>query len=1097
MQHYLRMARLAVWMLVLGISVSTAQAQEWVVINISSQPNALPAMGEAEFLPDLAGLKAVTDGENIYPVDVVDGLVFVDCVVPAMTEIRLLPSIEVVEERGVVSSEDGIITFRGGGKRIAPGTAYDMGALSSWKVQLLEEYLVSREMGEKDKLDSPIDLICQPGSEVVRMEKVGKWALEERKLTGSLSALLCAPAKEAVDGTVSAAAAFHPLIAAKNASHGWRIVRNGASANFYHRGENDEYPDLEEDIWAWSDMNKNGLGAWAFSRQGKTAILRCYDLAGLGEAHMMNFPKEDDAYFRLPGAQGGGETTLEPAFQIDDPTGRQFFFQGDLLSGGPLFASYSKSNGGLDLDDDGDVDVYVHGVDDPVASQISSGALKFDMMDDFPGFFVPYSVKPGVYKMDTSFRYIDKMGRYGWVFSKTFLSGRVYKGAKRGFEEHILYKIREGDEGPLEGTAAFFLKTTNDDIDRLTMGAFGGSDGNFIDWNIELDPEEANENPEAAFRICEYEDPRGQKVRFTSSVYPQDWDGKAFAFKERPCGDIDFNDHCAWYKVANGDLFELKSVLAVFFMEGGYMHSTEGMYTGRLQTGNRAEKDFDSPKKFTLYYSPLFGGLHLSGAEFGYIGFDTNHKRPGLNELKNFYHKEAVDMPDGRWIGGRQVHDLEGTRLECPMFLCYMDMDGNGFQDAYLWDAKNDGHFERTFRYNEAAQTALLREGEVAVAWNYGETREEADYIIRNYNKIEDLYLKGLKEAPLVVRADFPEAGLRMDRSPDTGLMTKNPAEEIKRYVVSGPEWQTDIALDVAHGAPSTEGWTDFRDVGFTGLGLHAQNAGLTPVLLEEKFSAETLKDVEILVLPQPTQLITDAEMAALVDWVKSGGSLLISPTGDDAETRIALNGLLEPFGIHLTDDRLDVRSSIKKYGLQSGNWNDKDAAIEEERCPSPDQRIEHFDSEEKDLLERFRFLTAVGFPLETSKAWKSLLSYEGKTVVSEAALGEGHIMVSGINLFANRYLNHAQYIQPEADNTWLIGRLMQRIAERHKVLEMEIADDGESLEVKVFGRGGSLSFPKSLGSAITINGARMDAKDRDGLLEVTAPAGESLVKIQ
>lgn len=1074
----------------------SSYGQGWVVVNYSSQPNALPAMGEVQHLPKLAKVSSVTDGESIYPVAVAEGKVFIGCTLSPMSSKVLMPSVQPAPEDLIQSSQPGHLAFTGGGTRTEPGASYSLqGEASHWKTQFLENFLVPQPLEKSHTLDSPIDILFAPDEQVIRMESIGKWTLEGGKLEGTLSALLTAPCPAGQDATVAAAAAFHPFIAVKSSDLGWVVYRNGMGSNVQLRGENREYPDTESDIWPWFDTNGKGLGCWAFSVENDMATLRCYDLGGIEAGEMVKLPAEKDASFRLPG-RGGGEHTLKPAFEIRDWSNQGIFVQGNLLAGGPLISSSVGSHGSVDLDNDGDTDVWLHGINDPVSSMLSSSAYKLDMQDDFHGFFVPYALKPGLFDMDTSFRYTEAVGRYTSMYSKTFLTGRTYKGAGRGFEEHILYKITGENQTPVKGPAAFFFKTTNDNIDRLTMGAFGMDESMYLAWNIEFDPFEAEEHPPASYRICEYEDPYGKKLRFTSCVYPEDWDGKALPLKEHEGLGVDFTPFSAWYRASKKDLFEYNGLIVSFSQEGDKVWSSEGMYGGRLSGGMRIERDYDKPGPFKVYYSSLFGGLHLYGAEFGYLGFDLNHKVPGLNELDAFYHKEAVDMPDGRWIGGREVHDLEGARLECPMYLVYLNNGEDEFQDQYMFDETNDGYFERTLKYDEKHQTALLREGSMAVAWPFVEKRVEVEYLIDNYNAIEELYLQGLEQAPLVCRAGFHEINMPMRREADTGHFTSAPEEKIENYIAAGPDWQRVIAMDTAHAGPADKGWKDFRDVGFTGLALHAQSAGFVPQNLSGPFSEDSLKKVDVLVLQQPMSVIADTEMVALAQWVQAGGTLVVTPADDNEESRLSLNGVLEPFGVQLANERLHVRSSIYKYGLQSADWNDQEAPIEEKRNPSPGQAIEHFSSEVPGLLKDFQFLTCVGYPLELSDAWKTVLAYQDKPVMAETRLGKGRILVSGVNSFANRYINHVQYIEPEADNTWLLGRIMNRIGGWHNRLEIAFEEANQATAFTISGKGGAIQFPKKMGASLEADGKKIEVRTLEKVREATLPPGQSRVRI-
>jgi len=1141
-------------------SAASARGETWVAVNTSSQSNALPAAAPAEAVPKLAKLKAVTDGKKVYPVDVVNGEVFIACRVEPMAAVRLSLSNAtpegprltrgklgpvlswpggpklVVRDSGVwldracvpaqngpwnikrvgrgvvelVSDDKKLLCFSSGSVRVQTGKSSLAAAkaidedLGVWppQVRKLREFLVSRALTAGDILSGPLEW-AYLGPDAVLVPAAGsKWTAGKRELSPASAEdkLYIVPCDKEEKALLAAASASMPLIGKKTEA-GWEFVRDGYTATVLTRGDGD-LPDLVDDIWLWTDRRGNGAGAWVFTpadnERVKWPTLESFRLSGLKAGQAVRLASVSGPIeVRLPGKPDAAPAkAVEPAMTLQDWSKRGIFLQGDLLTGGPLFSGSAGRFGALDLDGDGDADVYTSGLGGFTPAEVTVGGFKFDMQDDMPGFYTIAAGPPGELRMATTGGYTGEIGPYTWMFSKSLLRGRLYRGAARGFEEHILYRIRSTDEGPVGGPAAFFFKTTTDNIDRLTMGAFGEGDDAFMDWNIELDPLEDGRHQPPSYRICTYADPYGNRISFTSCVYPQKWDGKKLGFKNQGHRGPDFTPFAAWYRVAKEKLFKLTGLHMAILPEGTFYRCSEGMYGGSLTTGMRIERDSDGAT-FVVYYSDLMGGLHLKGADYGCQGFAQGHKLIPLNQREALYHREAIDMPK-RFIGGRLVGEVEGARLEGPMFLAYFDSDKDGYIDTYLYDADNNGVVDRALFYNAATCTVLMRQGSLAAAWPFRDRRIEVDYLPGNYNKIEELFLKGAAVAPLVIRTTLADSGMPIERSVTSRAF---PAVTEKRppfYVIAGESWQTRIGIDLAHGGPSKSGWRDFSDVGFSGLALHAAAAGLTPVEVTKKLSNRTLAQLDILVMQHPTLPLDDAETLALLRWVRGGGSLLIVPAGDDEPTRIALGGFTKTLGVDLETTRIRARSSIYKYGIQ-GDWNSQAASLEEIRCPSPAQVISHYQASDPKLLEGFKFLTCVGYPLKLGKGWTTLLRYDGQPVIAEASLGKGKILISGMNIFCNRYVNHIQSVEPQAANTWLLARLVRRCVANHQVLVFEsVAASRTGKAFTIRGKGGTVKMPRTFAPAKVLVNGKPATLAKAGLFDVLElPAGKSLVEIK
>jgi hypothetical protein len=1159
-------------MIVIGTLAANAAAVDLVVVNTASQPNLLPAETDAAVAGALAQATAVTDGREVYPVDVVEGRVYVGVRVPAMETLPLSitrrqpaePSVD--EENGAVNIRwpngaqitadakgmalngrrvvenggDWSIGWRGRGvvilrQRDTVFTCFASGAVSvqcaanqtlqlvgrSQKIRRANSYLVPLDAEGGSAVDPPFDTVTLADDCLFVPTSKG-WRIEAGSLrtTNNEAEGYFLPVDD--EGHAHRDAALltwsggtSPLIALP-VGNGWQVRRGNWLAGVVSSPQPrspDDLPNLSDSAWLWCDSRGDGIGAWVFTpanEQRRWPVWQTFKLDRVTEGQRVRLHSARGVVeARLPGTNSLAEPMdIQPEMTLTDWSGTGRFIQGDLMRGGCVASAGVFGCGALDLDADGDGDVYIHSIREMTEPPTAIGGYKFDMTDQMHGYFLLHAPQPGRINRSKWSGYTEHIGPYTWMFSKSLESGRFYKNAGRGFEEHILYRIKRDDESPLEGTAAFFFKTTGDKIDRLAMGAFGAGDSMYMGWNIELDPLEASQDQPAAYRICEYRDPYGNRVRFTSPVYPEQWDGGPLPLKQQGDRGIDFSPFAGWYRVAKENLFDLYGVKAVFCPQGTYYISSEGMYGGALTTGQRMEMDIDASNTFRLYYSDLMGDLHLLGAEYGYQGFAKGHP---INRHKTrsdeLYHRESLE-PRSRWFAGREEYQLEGCRIEGPMYMAYYDLSRDGYMDTYLYDADNDGLMERVLSYDGEAGLVTLHQDDTVAAWSYRDEPTTVDYLPENYNRIEALSLAGATSLPMVISTELSSSGLpirwvvrRANEGHDRASFPAMAEERPEFCVIAGPSWQHMIAIDLAHGTMTPTGWTDFTEYGFSGLSLQAAGLGLTCRTSTQRWSAQSLADVDVLIIADAFVMPDRREMAALRDWIESGGILMVVPGAGGEASRLAINGIVEPFGAALTDTHISARSSIFKYGLNSGDWNDTTAPIEETRSPSFDQQIEHFTSSRTGLLDGLELVTCVGYAMDIGDAWESVLQYDGQTVVARRRLGEGWLFVSSMDLFANRYLNHMQHPQPLADNPQMVRRLMACAVEDLPLVSigrMSSEDGGAVRRFVISGRGGEIRMPSMFQPCqATVNDKPLTVTQQ-GLFDVVdLPSGTSRVTIK
>jgi hypothetical protein len=1126
------------------IIVSPVMAAEWAVVNFASQQTAFPAWGRADFLNDLSSLDSVrANGENA-AVDVIRSNVYIDVSVDSMSaveieagggkpddpEIYQKDSIKIrfsngryfqLTRRGVYFGDNLILQtgpefstwkltdkgtaaarfenanaaftcFARGGAMLEIRNNQPLKLFSQPDIRRVREFLTTRQAGDNEILNSQLDSLLLEKQVLFVPADNTIWNLDKHSLTpeANYAKVMLVPCQSPEKWNTSVASASMPIIG-KYGNGKWLFKANGATAAVEKKNKND-IPDLFNENWIWSDST-GPKTKWQFTssypleRSTQNSIRALKDRPSLEVFELKDRGK-----------------VQKRIMEFVDLSGRGIFLQGCLLTGGAIFSGHANGSGAMDLDDDGDGDVYINNVHDSGeagVAEIGVGGFSFDFYDDRPGNFVVGARPAGLFEFEMSRGYVGHVGQYGWMFGKSLKPGLKYDGAVRGFEDQVLYRIKSGQQEMVKGPAIMYFKTTNDNIDRLGMGCFGGTDEDFINWNIQLDPLESPHEQAPSYRICRYEDPFGNVVRFTDSVYPQTWDGSKLPLTVQPSGSVDWSPFEAWYKVANEDYFELSGVRAIFAQEATMFRAAECMYSGQGHTGFRIEYGGPEVRPFELYYSDIFGGLHFKRARFGYQSYNAGHDMYRTDAIRpNVHRLDAVDMPD-RFFASRDTDDIETVRYEGPMYLAYLDTDGDGYHDIYLYDAENNGIYERTLEYDIDSDTVTLKQGTRTAAWMYIDEPVSVAYLPGNYNKIEQLYLRGLDTLPLVIRTQLCDSGMPIERTIGRdgykaikGAMEKRP----EFFVIAEYQWQTNIGLDLYHACDKYCGFEDMSETGFSSLCTNSSIAGLHSVEIIEPLTTDILGNLDILVLPASSRTLDQQQLLTTLEWVESGGTLFIVPTNEDEFARLALATIAEHLNVDINPDLIDASASPARYWICMDQYWTETAGIDMRKSPSPDQKIENFSSSDPDLLSGLDFLACVGYELQTSNNFKPLLSYKNKTVISQAPLGKGKIIISGINTFSNKYVAHPQHAQPFAQNEYLLRRLLRKAAGDESILEIKnIEPDGEFGRFTIKGKGGPVKLPRTTKhTKATVNGKPAQMHP-EGLYQIlNLPPGTSEVKI-
>jgi hypothetical protein len=784
------------------------------------------------------------------------------------------------------------------------------------------------------------------------------------------------------------------------------------------------------------------------------------------------------------------------------------FFCGDLLAGGHMTEGWSTTNDThsgvvLDLDANGIADVFFEYATKSAPDGLGGSHAHYNFSGRIGG-LRRFTIDTSAGKVN----YLSMMG--GGVpggprmlmdissqYSKTMQFGRYFKGAAQGFEEHFHYRLDQQDEtGGAFATspnALFFFKTTNGNIDRMTMGRFGG--GPSVGWNIELDPLETVNDQPPAFRVCEFRDPQGRTVKVTSSILPERWDGKPLTLKRQANGGVDILPDAPWKHVSTGKYFNLQGVHASFSQEGNYYVCNEGMYGGYLSYAERIERNRRGVD-FTLYYSPIFGGLHLRNADVGYTAFPPDFHGSDRFNQHRWYRKDGLELKEN-FIGTLDIYCMpEGKRYLGPEWLYYQDLDGDGYFDAYLYDEDNDGLYDRSAWYTAASGSVLYCQGDRFAAWPEKFQFTDVPYQMESYDRMEQLWLKGLGEDPLPARVTLSSSGLPIEyRRGAQRTPARDTLPPRNLCVSAGQEWSARVAVDTYHGDPTQGTWQDYGPDGLVRLATLFQQHRVLPATLAQPWSDATLAPLDVLILTRLTRLPTNDEMVALFRWIHAGGTLLLSPQVDD-ETRVWFAYFGERMAFALQPARIENRTSIRRYpslGAFEAGY------IAQERIPAPGNRLEHYQTEIPGLLDDLTYACFTGYSLQLTGKMTPLLRYKDQPVIAWMPLGKGRIVINGTDLLVNRYVVHPAYLEPRMDNDELVNRLVRWLAESVAAFDVQWQETtAECTSFTVAGKGGTLTVRRLADNQrLLVNGQPVTTVPQGIVEQFTLPAGTHTVSIE
>lgn len=889
-------------------------------------------------------------------------------------------------------------------------------------------------------------------------------------------------------------------------------------------------PDFVNDMWLFSDSETPDKIKTVFQfiefpddLDGEADTLQIYNAGGKTLEKLKLSPRFTDdhsdykvRYTSRYHSDDNKGPVIDPEITLIDQNDNGVFFIGSIFLGGypqqdKVLNSKGRSVMMLDLDNDNDCDI-----------QYSKNNAQFDFEDIFTGILeVKIDPAEAIYSIanKTHKNSVLMAQRNVSFYNKNFRANQYYKEAHIGFDEHMSIIIPKGVVDIFPEGAHFFYNSQGDELDRMTMGRLGAKQYGF-DWQIEMNPgekhiEEITEDPQRFEHVVSYKDPWGHGFKALSVTLPDKWDGSKLKWETRntPYGKaVELFPNASWYLHTTGKHVKADMLHTVFRGEGGGYGGNEGMYGGELTHLDRVEHDESGNLTFTLYYSSLMGALHLKGGDWGNSVYPEGWKSHWWKRQLWYHYPDGITKR-GRFQSRRTTYNREGKRHEGIFFLYYLDRDHDLFFDTYIYDMDNDGIYDKKLVYDTQNEVISLQNNRFKTLWPYQDSKEEVPYRMENYQKIKDLYRKGYHQDPAVKRFTLSSSGIPIeDQFYKDGELVTSRTWRPEFYFILGKNWLKNAAVFADYDKPGRFTWKDFSPTGFTRLGTLLAQRGYNQNIVRETITEKSLNGNKIFVIGHLAHIPSEKEIHALLSWVKRGGTLIINDTSKSEEDKMMFNELGRFLGFTM-GKTINNRTIVTKLGTLS-SFTDLTGPYTEERTVTALNHISNYSttSETTGILTNINFLSFVGASLELETPLKPLLKFKNKPIIAEATFNKGRIIVSGMNIFSDHYVNHTDYKEPHTQNDLFLRNLVSYVLgddpPRFELMEMtyqkgpkvshnETEKPGH-IAIRLKGSGGNVFFPQVwLEQKVLLNGNPVTPHYRGALNAMFLPPGTHKIEIR
>lgn len=582
---------------------------------------------------------------------------------------------------------------------------------------------------------------------------------------------------------------------------------------------------------------------------------------------------------------------------------------------------------------------------------------------------------------------------------------------------------------------------------------------------------------------CDFEDKYGNRLSIRAKYLPEKWHGQRLDCKAWPDGQWDY------WPTNNWNTFLQRSpwICVSHFLRGWHVAHMEGAHDhvgfhamARTELAWADENNPDGASSYSLYYSPIINGLHYRGLAFGLQYLPDC--APG-NILYPIWGKSRVTP--GMMASGKLFDYPRETRLWGKMFLYYLDRSGDGYVDTYILDGENDGYFEKRAWHD--------RRNDLLTIYDHGRlgiVNRKIDF--PTYR----LELKNYNDLVALRRGSYEREGLLWKLKVKGAVL--EGCDEGAFSMVLSDEWLPRVAADAFHTKDRKDPWADFGEMGLDTLGRIISQSEIAVIALKERYSSRSLSKIDILLVSDIAVTPDRDEIEALKPYLEHGGIVVLLTGAGQPDGPAPIADVARCFGFGIKNNRLSIvpkeTELTKQYRAGRGYLSDPS------RCWGPTaEKLGVKDCTGAGLLKGVK---QIFFDSYEAGPGEPLIEQGSRALVVTKKVGKGTLIVVPSNLFHNKYMcmDYAlrELLFEKAGNQRLAENMIAYLLRDKAVSVAELDCRDDRVAMTLAGKGGRVFFRAPWRStSVGVNGKEEPSENNRGITSLAAPAGTNNILLK
>ena len=356
------------------------------------------------------------------------------------------------------------------------------------------------------------------------------------------------------------------------------------------------------------------------------------------------------------------------------------------------------------------------------------------------------------------------------------------------------------------------------------------------------------------------------------------------------------------------------------------------------------------------------------------------------------------------------------------------------------------------------------------------------------------LELKNYNDLVALRRGSYEKEGLLWKLKIKDGVLDGGGDEDFS-MVLSG-DWLPQVAADAFHTEGRKDPWADFEETGLDTLGRVISQSEIVVSALNERYSSQSLSNIDMLVVSDISIMPEEEEVEALKAYLEGGGIVVLLAGAGQPEEMAPMVYLAKCFDVAV---KKEVLSNVPKETELTREYRAGRGYLADPFRWGP--FAEELGVKDRTGAGLLKGVKELFFDSRDAGPGEALIEHTGRPLVTSRKIGKGTLVVIPSNLFHNKYMCMdyvlRELLSEKAGNQSLAENLVAHLLRDKKfaITSLECTDDRAA--VGLVGKGGRVHFRVPWAkAAIQVNGKEEPSETRDGTVSVAVPAGTSQVVI-